>query len=144
WIATVIEGPQAGWCYLVDPMLPNQSITKFSGMAVAGKNDKSLMGCTMDALAHFSLVISNEALVLVDIQGIELPVYVGGIRDTNQLTLFDTMTHTLAGDSGIGDKGVDGINEFKLHHHCNSICRGLGLTPTSTTIKNTKKAKLPH
>ncbi|KAF8508003.1 kinase-like domain-containing protein [Gautieria morchelliformis] len=136
WIATVIEGPQAGWCYLVDPMLPNQSITKFSGAAVAGQNDKSLMGRTMDALAHFSLVISNEALVLVDIQG--------GIRDTNQLTLFDTMTHMLAGNSGIGDKGVDGINEFKLKHHCNSICRGLGLTPTITTIKNTKKAKLPH
>jgi len=69
WIATVLEGHKTGWSYSVDRMLQLLEITKFSGTTMAGKNNESLLGKTMDALAHYSIILSSEELVLVDIQG---------------------------------------------------------------------------
>ncbi|KAJ7664900.1 hypothetical protein B0H14DRAFT_2658546 [Mycena olivaceomarginata] len=65
---------------------------------------------------------SQKSIVLADIQG--TPAHRGG-RDL--MILFDPMTHTPAGDSGIGDFGVEGIRSFIQDHHCGDICRSLGL-----------------
>ncbi len=32
-------------------------------------------------------------------------------------------------DKGPGDRGNDGIDDFKKQHHCNDICKSLNLPP---------------
>ncbi|KAF9470088.1 hypothetical protein BDN70DRAFT_940086 [Pholiota conissans] len=33
------------------------------------------------------------------------------------------MLHSKDNGMGLGDKGIEGINEFKYQHICNSICK---------------------
>ncbi len=37
---------------------------------------------------------------------------------------------------GLGDKGIEGINEFKNQHQCNSICKQLQLPNTGAASNN--------
>ncbi|KAJ7081540.1 hypothetical protein C8R43DRAFT_965584 [Mycena crocata] len=67
-------------------------------------------------------ITCNNSVVLADIQG--TPAHMHGI-DT--LVLFDPMTHTLTGDSGIGDFGRSGMQSFIRDHKCNDLCRALSL-----------------
>lgn len=66
---TVIDGLEKNRSWIVDPLLDNSDIIKFSGTEKAGDNRSSMAGRTCDALAHFSLHDSAGSLVLVDIQG---------------------------------------------------------------------------
>ena len=70
------------------------------------------------------------------------------IRNIDTLILFDPMSHSCQSyvlaigilyesfielgfdisDSGIGDRGPNGINTFTTQHVCNYICHGLKLT----------------
>ncbi|KAF9470206.1 hypothetical protein BDN70DRAFT_939932 [Pholiota conissans] len=43
------------------------------------------------------------------------------------MVLFDIMTHSKDGNTGIGDFGQDGIKSFLQDHTCGKICQGLGL-----------------
>lgn len=49
------------------------------------------------------------------------------INGRDGLVLFDPMTHTLNGNSGIGDFGLEGINAFIRDHQCSEICKCLHL-----------------
>ncbi|GJJ14737.1 hypothetical protein Clacol_009004 [Clathrus columnatus] len=112
WIAVVKEGVHVGWSYLMAPMIKDGKPNKFSGSRVAGAHNTPL-GCTMDALAHFSLLHTNDQVVLTDIQG----------------------------QSGIGDAGIQGIEEFKAQHKCNYICQKLSLktlTPEAPIVKRSR------
>ncbi|KAJ6618471.1 hypothetical protein B0H10DRAFT_2217608 [Mycena sp. CBHHK59/15] len=42
--------------------------------------------------------------------------------------LFDVMTHTLNGSSGVGDHGQPGINTFLKKHECRNRCCNLRLS----------------
>ncbi|KAJ7171948.1 kinase-like domain-containing protein, partial [Mycena filopes] len=77
---------------------------------------------TIHAFAHFVYGNSNRNIVLADIQG--TPAHIDG-QDT--MVLFDPMTHTPNGDSGIGDFGVSGIKSFIRDHVCGDVCRSLSL-----------------
>ncbi|KAJ7089460.1 hypothetical protein C8R44DRAFT_751465 [Mycena epipterygia] len=83
---------------------------------------QDLCAQTIHAFAHFVYGNSNRNVVLADIQG--TPAHQNG-RDL--LVLFDPMTHTPAGDSGIGDFGPKGIQSFIHDHKCGDVCRSLGL-----------------
>ncbi|GJJ16212.1 hypothetical protein Clacol_010508 [Clathrus columnatus] len=132
WIAVVADGPRPGWAYLMAPMLSTRDVIKFSGTNTAGANESN-RGKTMDTFAHFSLFITEEDLVLTDIQeGILTPEYVEGYQFSEMLTLFDLMTHTKNGNSGLGDDGVDGIERFKKQHRCNSLCERLRLSDSES------------
>ncbi|EEB88394.1 hypothetical protein MPER_13792 [Moniliophthora perniciosa FA553] len=37
------------------------------------------------------------------------------------------MTHTISQDSGVGDFGNDGLDEFRNQHKCGARCSQLGL-----------------
>ncbi|GJJ06853.1 hypothetical protein Clacol_001049, partial [Clathrus columnatus] len=126
WIAVVADGPRPGWAYLMAPMLSTRDVIKFSGTNTAGANESN-RGKTMDTFAHFSLFITEEDLVLTDIQE-----YVEGYQFSEMLTLFDLMTHTKNGNSGLGDDGVDGIERFKKQHRCNSLCERLRLSDSES------------
>jgi len=67
-LVTVTKGPATGLAWIADPLLPSSDIRKFSGTNEAGSNT-DLAGMTCDAFAHFSFQDSDEAFVLVDIQG---------------------------------------------------------------------------
>ncbi|KAJ7905017.1 kinase-like domain-containing protein [Mycena leptocephala] len=49
------------------------------------------------------------------------------VRNNDGLILFDLMTHTKDGDSGIGDFGEKGIKSFIDDHQCTDLCRALTL-----------------
>ncbi|KAF5309430.1 hypothetical protein D9619_012338 [Psilocybe cf. subviscida] len=119
-IVKAVDGDEKGLAWLIDLLLDSNSIRKFSGTTQAGQNT-DFLGMTCDALAHFSLHVSDEEQVIVDIQGIYIK---------NKLTLFDSMVHTYNKAAGLGDQGAPGIKDFKKQHKCNKICRELGLKPT--------------
>ncbi|KAJ6556996.1 kinase-like domain-containing protein [Mycena vulgaris] len=83
---------------------------------------QDLCAQTIHAFAHFVYGNSNKNVVLADIQG--TPAHLNG---QDVMVLFDPMTHTPAGDSGIGDFGAKGIQSFIHDHKCNDVCRSLGL-----------------
>ncbi|KAH7889504.1 kinase-like domain-containing protein [Phlebopus sp. FC_14] len=112
--------------WLVEPRRTT-TVIKFSGtMQHPSTNDKR--GITIAAFAYFVFEFSGHKLVFADIQG--SPMTVDG-RDG--IVLFDVMTHTDAGHSGIGDHGKEGITSFIRQHKCDYICTGMGLPPLIDT-----------
>ncbi|KAJ7853224.1 kinase-like domain-containing protein, partial [Mycena leptocephala] len=77
---------------------------------------------TGHTFAHFAFQYSEGSLVFADLQGTPGPV-----RGNNGLILFDPMTHTLDGGSGLGDFGMEGIESFVNGHECNRLCEQLHL-----------------
>ncbi|KAG6825290.1 hypothetical protein H0H87_009837, partial [Tephrocybe sp. NHM501043] len=49
------------------------------------------------------------------------------VKGKDGLVLFDVMTHTINGESGIGDFGIEGMVSFLKDHECLDVCCGLGL-----------------
>jgi len=67
------------------------------------------------AFSHFTYEASNQTLIVVDIQGV-------GDYYT------DPQIHSFNGEGfGLGNLGGSGIKKFLQTHHCNRICRVLGL-----------------
>ncbi|KAJ7813494.1 hypothetical protein B0H14DRAFT_3879173 [Mycena olivaceomarginata] len=66
---------------------------------------------------------SEGTIVFADIQGSSgrLSTKVMGI------IIFDMMTHTTDGDSGVGDYGEKGIEKWRDQHDCNVFCKNLDL-----------------
>ncbi|KAJ7447429.1 hypothetical protein FB451DRAFT_1147919, partial [Mycena latifolia] len=96
---------------------------KFSGTDVAGSHGD--LSATCDALAHFSLEDSEEYLVFVDIQACLVRFNGTHVRHLLLIWLFP-ITHLFDGQDGVtnlGDKGPAGVQDFKLQHKCNSICK---------------------
>ncbi|KAJ6470740.1 kinase-like domain-containing protein [Mycena vitilis] len=104
---------------------------------------KDLRSGTIHAFAHFVWGHSNRTLVFADLQGKHWalglkakysqftegsPALVG---HKDGMILFDPMTHTKNGDSGIGDFGLEGIKSFLQDHACGEVCRRLGLDATA-------------
>ncbi|KAF5317435.1 hypothetical protein D9758_018935 [Tetrapyrgos nigripes] len=61
---------------------------------------------------------AHGKMVFVDLQG--SPTEHGQV-------LFDAMTHTREGDSGPGDHGYEGLEEFIKNHTDNRICTEIGM-----------------
>ncbi|KAJ7584902.1 kinase-like domain-containing protein, partial [Mycena floridula] len=74
-------------------------------------------GSTLNAFQHFVYLASHNSLIFADIEA-------SGSGDTANTAdvLFDVMTHTIAGHSGIGDCGPAGIKEFLEQHKCVQRC----------------------
>ncbi|KIO01567.1 hypothetical protein M404DRAFT_149882, partial [Pisolithus tinctorius Marx 270] len=104
------------------------TVIKFSGMMQHPPPTNDKHGITIAAFAHFVFEFSGHKLVFADIQG--SPMTVDG---HDGIILFDVMTHTDTGHSGIGDHGKDGISSFIEHHKCDYICTGMGLLPLADT-----------
>eukprot|EP01012_Entosiphon_sulcatum_P038366 TRINITY_DN4974_c0_g1_i1.p1 TRINITY_DN4974_c0_g1~~TRINITY_DN4974_c0_g1_i1.p1 ORF type:complete len:493 (+),score=45.82 TRINITY_DN4974_c0_g1_i1:29-1507(+) len=73
---------------------------------------------TPQAFSHFTYEVSNRMLMVVDIQG---------VNDA----FTDPQIHTPGSTAyfGLGNLGQQGVDEFLKSHHCNDICRHLGLQP---------------
>ncbi|KZT59510.1 hypothetical protein CALCODRAFT_507538 [Calocera cornea HHB12733] len=132
-LLVVTRGNQAGWSYLVEPLLPG-AVVKFSGTEDAGNHSMYEMpGATCDSFAHFSLVYTQGELAIVDINGMFQGKSPGSLGEVSTLVLFDLQTQTVDGDSGLGDMGLSGIKKFEAQHRCREMCHGLGLTKNELT-----------
>ncbi|KAJ7261489.1 kinase-like domain-containing protein [Mycena rebaudengoi] len=82
------------------------------------------LGSTLNAFAHYAYLFSQESTVLADLQTATVINEDGeGIQ-----VLFDVMTHTLDGASGVGDHGKSGIDAFLAKHECVTRCTHLRLS----------------
>jgi len=106
--------------WLIEKRRP-MTVTCYSGTLLHPSKRRDLRSLTIFAFAHFVFGHSNQQMVFADIQG--SPTSVKG-RDI--LVLFDIMTHTVDGDSGVGDFGKDGMQTFRNDHTCGAICVNLG------------------
>ncbi|KAG6855319.1 hypothetical protein H0H87_005060 [Tephrocybe sp. NHM501043] len=98
------------------------ALIKFSGTLQHRILQKGLQTLTVHAFSHFVYGYSKETMVVADLQG--TPAQVKG---KDGLVLFDVMTHTINGESGIGDFGIEGMVSFLKDHECLDVCHGLGL-----------------
>ncbi|KAJ9436403.1 Alpha-protein kinase 1 [Diplonema papillatum] len=77
---------------------------------------------TAQAFSHFTWEESFHSLLICDIQG------VGGMFTDPQIHSSSDSRGERFGDGDIGDKG---IRAFLTSHHCNSVCRSVGLPENS-------------
>ncbi|KAJ6510988.1 kinase-like domain-containing protein [Mycena sanguinolenta] len=94
----------------------------------SGTNDyppwhQNKLGSTMNTFTHFVYLFSQESTVPADLQ---TSTVVQESGDAVQI-LFDIMTHTLDGSSGVGDHGQAGILAFLAKHQCRKRCSNLRL-----------------
>ncbi|KAF7440090.1 hypothetical protein PC9H_000433 [Pleurotus ostreatus] len=120
------------------------TVTKFSGTLAHRPQRRNMSSQTIYAFAHFVWGHSNRLLVFADIQGTPTR-----IKGKDGLVLFDVMTHTLDGDSGVGDCAITGIESFLDDHRCLDLCKQLGLTEIPLVLKPTalnssRRAKDPE
>ncbi|KAJ7902399.1 kinase-like domain-containing protein [Mycena leptocephala] len=117
-----ITDEDEGLTWLVERKHPT-TVIKFSGTLVHRSHRRDLRSTTISAFAHFVFGYSKRTLVIADLQGTPCLV-----RNNDGLILFDVMTHTKDGDSGIiGDFGVKGMKSFVDDHQCTDLCRALTL-----------------
>ncbi|KAJ3911434.1 kinase-like domain-containing protein [Lentinula edodes] len=110
--------------WLLEPMRPRASVTtKWSG-TMQHPLHNSKLGDTLMTFVHFAYHWTYKTLVFADLQTTRVETVVGGSGDH---ILFDVMTHTLAGQSGVGDHGLEGIQKFCDMHECRNKCKNLGL-----------------
>ncbi|KAJ6484712.1 kinase-like domain-containing protein [Mycena sanguinolenta] len=107
--------------WLLEPMR-NSSVTHYSGTMdhPAGQGQ---LAHTLSAFVHYSFQWSEGTVVFADVQGSS------GRLSTNTMgiIIFDMMTHTPDGDSGVGDHGGKGIEKWRDQHDCNVFCKNLDL-----------------
>jgi len=86
---------------------------------------------TPQAFSHFSLVHSNQELVIIDIQGVN-DFYT------------DPQIHTKSGKGfGEGNLGKEGIYQFVKTHQCNPLCSYLKLEPLNSSRRMLLRGTLP-
>lgn len=86
---------------------------------------------TPQAFSHFSLVHSNQELVIIDIQGVN-DFYT------------DPQIHTKSGKGfGEGNLGQNGIMQFIKTHQCNPLCNYLKLEPLNSSRRMLLRGTLP-
>ncbi|KPA81510.1 elongation factor-2 kinase efk-1b isoform-like protein [Leptomonas pyrrhocoris] len=89
--------------------------TNESRLTPAAARERTKVFEAVEALSHYSLVKSEGALLLCDIQGVK-----------NELT--DLEIHTYDGRGlGIGNFGARGIAKFVERHRCTPVCKALHL-----------------
>ncbi|KAJ7797992.1 hypothetical protein B0H14DRAFT_2618364 [Mycena olivaceomarginata] len=82
------------------------------------------LGSILNAFAHYVYLFSQESTVPADLQTATVVNENGeGVQ-----VLFEIMTHTLNGLSGVGDHGKSGITCFLKKHECGNRCHNLRLS----------------
>ncbi|KAJ3747078.1 kinase-like domain-containing protein, partial [Lentinula detonsa] len=95
--------------------------TKWSG-TMQHPEHNSKVGDTLTSFVHFAYEWTHQTVVFANLQTLKVGSENGG---TN--ILFNPMSHTLGGNSRVGDHGNTGIQQFLRSHHCEKRCQELGL-----------------
>lgn len=113
-----IEVSNRGCNWTIEPWLAGEYVKYISNSGERCTKNNYLG--TMEALTHFSLVVSDGKRMLTDLQGVE-----------GDLT--DPIFHTYMGNQSRGDGGVEGMKLVMKDHVCGMICETLGLKGKFTT-----------
>ncbi|KAJ6629762.1 kinase-like domain-containing protein [Mycena sp. CBHHK59/15] len=116
----VFDGEAGGMTWLVESKCASVVISFTSTLDHKARGSEDIQSETVHAFAHYIFGYSGGEFVFEDLQGTPTPV-----RGNDGLVLFDPMTHTMAGGSGLGDFGIDGIETFINTHECNRLCTEL-------------------
>ncbi|KAJ7678789.1 kinase-like domain-containing protein, partial [Mycena rosella] len=100
--------------WLLEP-LRNPSVTHYTG-TMEHPTPRGQLANTMSTFVHYAFQWSEGNVIFADIQGHAMGIII-----------FDLMTHTPEGDSGVGDHGPKGIQKWQSQHDCNSYCKNLDL-----------------
>ncbi|KAF6743849.1 kinase-like domain-containing protein [Ephemerocybe angulata] len=117
----------SGLTWLAEPHLSNEHVDKYSGTLTFPTNHSEIKFLTAYAFTHWAYGHSNEKMVFADLQGSPDTIEDEFGDAVPGVILFDPMTHTLTGKSGVGDHKKKGIRAFLQQHQCRSICEQLGL-----------------
>ncbi|KAF6743840.1 kinase-like domain-containing protein [Ephemerocybe angulata] len=133
------EDEERAMMWLVERYRPSSVLVvqKFSGTKRHTTPNADLLSLTIYAFAHFVYLWTSGVYVIADIQGTP-----GRVNNGDGLILFDLMTHTISGDSGVGDCGKEEIKQFLAQHECKDVCERLGLD-IWVIPKAKKKKKTP-
>ncbi|KAJ7109627.1 kinase-like domain-containing protein [Mycena crocata] len=89
----------------------SSKVKRWSGTNEYPAWNQNKLGSTLNAFSHYAYLFSQESTVLADLQTTAIDEQGQGIE-----VLFDVMTHTLNGASGVGDHGKPGIQTFLDKH----------------------------
>ncbi|KAE9390096.1 hypothetical protein BT96DRAFT_761649, partial [Gymnopus androsaceus JB14] len=109
--------------WLLEPLRPKTETQEWSGTNQHPEHN-SKVGSTLTAFVHFAYEWTHKTVVFADLQTMTM----GSVEGTCNV-LYDIMSHTIGGDSGVGDHGLQGIQKFVEQHKCNIKCVGFGLNP---------------
>ncbi|KAF9256429.1 hypothetical protein L218DRAFT_881696, partial [Marasmius fiardii PR-910] len=106
--------------WLLEPMRTGTP-KKWSG-TLQHPSHQGKLGVTLTTFVHFAYEWSQKTIVFADLQ-----TSLTATSSRGKHILFDIMMHTMRGDSGLGDHGTDGIQQFIDQHICSNKCEDLGL-----------------
>ncbi|KAG8896914.1 hypothetical protein FRC00_005055 [Tulasnella sp. 408] len=120
--------------FLVEPLRSTTAVTKFSGTLSSRVATDGLSG-TINAFSHYAAQCFAANRVFCDLQG----SFHKSATET-AFILFDPMTHSINGDSGPGDHGVEGLQAFIKSHKCSQHCKRLALESKARLMSSAKAA----
>ncbi|PIL31224.1 hypothetical protein GSI_05922 [Ganoderma sinense ZZ0214-1] len=138
WSDAGFSEQDAGVVWLVEPER-SAAVERWSG-TMEHPNHHNKRGATLVAFVHYAYVYSHRTEVFADLQTSSGKLKSGMRGDI----LFDVMTHTTSGTSGIGDHGEAGIKKFLSDHTCNGMCRELGLRDISDPLEDRDRILTRH
>ncbi|KAJ7803224.1 kinase-like domain-containing protein [Mycena olivaceomarginata] len=109
-----------GPTWLIEPKRASQAIILYTTTLNHAPRGLDFTAKTVHAFAHNTFGSSESSLVFADLQGTSARV-----NGNDGVILFDPMTHTRNGGSGLGDFGTKGLETFIETHRCNELCKKL-------------------
>ncbi|KAJ7161857.1 kinase-like domain-containing protein, partial [Mycena crocata] len=125
FMASLDTNPNCAIFWLLEP-LRSSSVERWSGTLQHPPHENK-PGRTMDTFMHFSYVYSQQTLVFADLQSESMLLHTRSRTGESNWILFDVMTHTCDGASGVGDHGEDGMQAILSDHVCDNMCKSLDM-----------------
>ncbi|KAJ6474519.1 kinase-like domain-containing protein [Mycena vulgaris] len=117
-------GPSTASGFSSEHYLKHKTTRTLSQGPSSGSSNLDDPASTLNTFTHYAYLFSLESMVLADLQSATIVDENGeGIQ-----VLFDVMSHTLDGSSGVGDHAIPGVNTFLQKHECGNRCRNLHLS----------------
>ncbi|KAK7037436.1 hypothetical protein VNI00_011187 [Paramarasmius palmivorus] len=106
------------------------AVTKFTGTNNHALLSSNFRDQTLNAFLHFCYGYSNRQLVFADLQDMANTSRIPSgsvtiVKGRTGIALFDVMTHTSQGVSGVGDFGIKGLEDFVAQHTCGRACEAV-------------------
>ncbi|KAJ7118159.1 hypothetical protein C8R44DRAFT_558970, partial [Mycena epipterygia] len=126
--------------YLVEPLRTSTVVKKFSGMVGGSDKRTNKLSSTICALTHYILQATACKQAFTDLQGKTRLIVMQFLSDNltgslhcsrpgavQEMVLFNPMSHSLSGTTGVGDHGPDGIEDTIKTHKCSFMCMSMNL-----------------
>ncbi|KAJ6565605.1 hypothetical protein DFH09DRAFT_1363782 [Mycena vulgaris] len=119
------------------------AVEKFSGTVGGSDKRTNKLSSTICALTHYILQATACKQAFTDLQG---SLHCSRPGAAQEMVLFDPMSHSLSGTTGVGDHGPDGIEDTIKTHKCSFMCMSMNLAnmPSIEATFAAEKMKLDN